>query len=177
MYGRHFESMYEGSMYGAGVAVFAVWGYVISHARHGVVELNAKKLADTLGGTVEQIEEAMRFLEQPDRKSRFKEDDGRRLVREGEFQYRLPSWEKYAAIKNEEDRREYNRSKQAEHRARVREATKGMTAREKMAWEASRKREHRKRRKEVDSNGACFGAQQAINEGLNETRLGQTEAL
>ena len=120
MYGKHFESMYEGSMYGSGVAVFAVWGYVISHARKGKIELNAKKLADTLGGSVGEIDAAIEYLKGADPNSRHKSHEGRRLIQEGQFQYWIPSWEDYQEIKNEEDRREYNRVKQAEYRARKR---------------------------------------------------------
>jgi hypothetical protein len=116
MYGKHFESMYEGSMYGAGVAVFAVWGYVIAHTRKSLVELNPKKLADTLGGEREEIEKAIRFLMEKDPNSRHKAHEGRRLLKEGEFQYRVPSWEEYRRILNEDERREYNRKKQAEYR-------------------------------------------------------------
>jgi hypothetical protein len=118
MYGRHFESMYEGSMYGAGLAVFAVWGYVIAHTKASRVELNPKKLSDTLGGDIKDIESAIGFLRKPDPASRFKEHDGRRLVKEGEYQYFVPSWETYARIKNEEDRREQNRVAQQRSRAR-----------------------------------------------------------
>lgn len=118
MFGKHFASMYEGSMYGAGIAVFAVWGYVIANCNKGAVELNPKKLADTLGGTMQEVTEAIQFLERPDEHSRFKEYGGRRLVKEGEFQYRVPSWEFYRQIRNEDERREYNRKKQAEYRAK-----------------------------------------------------------
>lgn len=117
MYGKHFESMYEGSMYGSGVAIFAVWGFVISHARAGRLELNPKKLADTLGGTVAEIEEAILKLQKPDPASRHKEFEGRRLIKEGEYQYFLPSWESYQTIQSAEAQREYNRRKQAEYRA------------------------------------------------------------
>lgn len=116
--------MYTGSMYGAGVAVFAVWGYVISHTRRARVELNPKHLADTLGGTVEEIEEAIEFLMQPDPKSRNKMHEGRKLVKEGEFQYFLPSWDNYQRIRNADDRREYNRQKKREERARKKLAGK-----------------------------------------------------
>lgn len=109
MWGKHFRSMYEGSMYGSGVAVFAVWGYVISHARKGTIELNPRKLADTLGGECDEINKAIEFLCSPDEHSRFKEHGGRRLIRDGEFQYRVPSWEHYQKIMSEDDRREYNR--------------------------------------------------------------------
>ena len=120
MYGKHYESMYEGSMYGAGVAVFAVWGYVISHTRDGYLELNPRKLADTLGGTTEEITRAIEFLTQPDPRSRHKEYEGRRLIKEGEFQYRVPSWESYQRLKSEIDRREYNRMAKQRERDRKR---------------------------------------------------------
>jgi hypothetical protein len=120
MYGKHFESMYEGSMYGAGLGVFAVWGYVISHSRKGRVELNPVKLADTLGGTVEEIEKAIKVLGSADPRSRNKLHEGKRLVKEGEYQYFIPSWETYHEMKNADDRREYNRIKQREYRERKR---------------------------------------------------------
>jgi hypothetical protein len=118
MWGKHFESMYNGSMYGAGVGVFAVWGYVIAHARNGVVELNVRVLADTLGGKVEEVEKAIAYLTKPDPASRHKEHGGRRLIKEGEYQYRIPSWSSYQTMRNEEVRREYNRKKQMEYRAK-----------------------------------------------------------
>ncbi len=54
MYGKHYASMYEGSMRGAGSAFFAVWGWIISHMMpdriHGtVVEINQEILAFVLG--------------------------------------------------------------------------------------------------------------------------------
>ena len=120
MYGKHYESMYDGSMYGAGLNVFAVWGYVISHAREGRIELLPRKLADTLGGTVDEIKAALEFLCAPDPESRNKEHEGRRLVLEGEFQYFMPSWEIYQRMMNEADRREYNRlAKRRERAARA----------------------------------------------------------
>jgi hypothetical protein len=117
--------MYEGSMYGAGMHVFAVWGYVISHTRYSTVELHPKRLSDTLGGTVEQVQEAIEYLCKPDPHSRFKEHDGKKLIKEGEFQFFVPSWASYRKIKNDEDRREYNRKAQAEHRERQKAASAG----------------------------------------------------
>jgi hypothetical protein len=108
--------MYEGSMYGAGVAVFAVWGYVIARTQKSSVELNPKKVTDTLGGTLEEITSAIEYLTKPDPKSRFKEYEGRRLIKEGEFQYFVPSYEHYRSIRNADERREYNRLKQADYR-------------------------------------------------------------
>jgi hypothetical protein len=109
MYGKTYESMYDGSMIGSGIHVFAVWNYVITKARGGIVEVNPKLLAFTLGGTEKQITDALMFLQKPDTNSRSKDEGGRRLVKEGQFQYRIVNWERYAVIKNAVDRREYNR--------------------------------------------------------------------
>ncbi len=120
MYGKTFESMYEGSMIGAGINVFAVWNYIITKARAGRIEVNPKLLAFTLGGTEKEVESALVFLQQADPKSRSKLEHGRRIIKEGQFQYRLVNWEYYQVIRNENDRREYNRRKQAEYRSRSR---------------------------------------------------------
>lgn len=118
MYGKHFESLYEGSMYGAGVAVFAVWGYVIAKTHHSRIELNPRKLADTLGGDVNEIEEAIGFLCRPDPHSRNQTREGRRLIKEGQFQYYVTGWEEYQSIRNEIERREYNKLAKRSERAR-----------------------------------------------------------
>jgi hypothetical protein len=118
MYGKSYESMYAGSLVGAGLNVFAVWNYIITKSRAGCVEINPKLLAFTLGGTEKEVDDALKFLQRPDPISRSKAEDGRRLVKEGQFQYRVVNWEFYQRIKNEDDRREYNRRKQAEYRAK-----------------------------------------------------------
>jgi len=119
MYGKSFESMYSGSMYGAGIEVFAVWNWIVTMTHFGVIEINPVALANTLGGTEEQIEKALRYLTRPDPKSRTKAEEGRRLIKEGQFQYRVVNWEKYQQIKDAKKLREYNRVKQAEHRAKL----------------------------------------------------------
>lgn len=144
MYGKHFESMYEGSMYGAGIAVFAVWGYVIAHTKNSRVEINPRVLANTLGATAKEIEGALAVLMAPDAESRHKEHDGRRLLREGQFQYLVPSWSVYQQIRNEAERREYNRLKQAEHRAKNR--SNGTTVRPEHRDDGGRVKKQAKKR-------------------------------
>lgn len=122
MYGKFFSSTFTGSMFGVGSDVFAVWGYVIANTIDSTVELNHNLLAAVLGSTPEKMEEAIQFLCNPDPKSRNPDEDGRRLISVGQFQYRVVSHEIYRAIRNEEDRRAYNRQKQAEHRAKKKAA-------------------------------------------------------
>lgn len=107
-------------MFGAGSDVFAVWGYVIANTVDSRVELNPHLLASILGSTPTAVEKAIVKLCQPDPKSRNREAKGRRLQKEGQFQYRVTSHQIYREMKNEEQRRTYNREKQRESRARRR---------------------------------------------------------
>lgn len=122
MYGKHFASMYEGSMVGAGAVVFAVMGYIIANAVPDrtvgtQVELNPKLIAFILGEKQSDVEKAIEFLCAPDLSSRTKSEQGRRLIRLGQFSYRVVNGEKYRAMRDEEKRREQNR--EAKHRERL----------------------------------------------------------
>jgi hypothetical protein len=118
-YGKIFDSLYTGSMVGAGINVFAVWGYVIANAKPpGIIELNPKLLAATFGCDVEPIVKAIECLCAPDPESRTKEYEGRRLLPEGQFLYRIPTWAKYNQIRNEVERREKNREYARAYRER-----------------------------------------------------------
>ena len=119
MYGKIFASTFGGSMYGAGPEAFAVWGYVIANTVNSRVELNPRPLAGIIGTTPAKIEEAIEFLCRPDPESRNPAYEGRRLVREGQFQFLVVSHEIYRAIRSEDERRAYNAQKMREHRERV----------------------------------------------------------
>ena len=110
-------------MVGAGLNVFAVWGYIITKAKRGFIEINPKLLAFTLGGSEEEVQAALNFLQEPDPNSRSKSEGGRRLVKEGQFQYRIVNWQIYDEIKNEIERRDYNRVRQQQFRERQQAST------------------------------------------------------
>jgi hypothetical protein len=119
MYGKWFASTYTGSMLGAGANVFAVWGWIIANCdKTGTVEINPDLLANVIGEPVAAIESAIAYLVTPDRKSRSGAEEGRRLVPDGCYQYRVVNHAVYRNMQKEEDRREYNRQKQRESRAR-----------------------------------------------------------
>lgn len=121
MYGKHFDSMYRGSMVGAGFAVFSLMGYVISSMKPDSqvgfqVELNVTLLATVFGEPPETIQRAIDYLCAPDPGSRTPAEEGRRLVQVGKFAYRVVNGLVYDQIRNEEDRREQNRLAQQRHR-------------------------------------------------------------
>ena len=130
MYGKHFASMYEGSMIGLGSAVFAVWGYVIGNmlpdkpTQSFIVSLNPKKLSFIIGEKESIIEKAIETLLAPDNKSRTKEAQGRRLIKVSEYEYKVVNGMTYFAIKNLEEKRAYDREAKAKERAAKKAAAK-----------------------------------------------------
>ena len=74
-----------------------------------------------IGEPEKKIIEALKDLMKPDPRSRCKEDEGRRLVREGQFLCRVPSYEEYRQIWNKESRREYLKLAKRRQRAKEKE--------------------------------------------------------
>lgn len=100
----------------------AVWAYVIAKTRKSVVELHPTVMATIIGCTESEIRDAIEVLCAPDAASTNPEHEGRRLLKRGPFEYFVVSWEHYNSIRNEEERRIYNREKQKEHRAKVKKS-------------------------------------------------------
>lgn len=131
MYGKHFSSMYTGSMVGSGALTFAVMGYVIANMKPdkdvgAQVELNPKIMATIFGEQEQEVRDTIGVLCAPDAESRSKEEEGRRLVKVGQFDYRVVNGAKYTAIRDEESRREYNRTKKQEERKKKRGPASGV---------------------------------------------------
>lgn len=117
MYGKIFSSAFTGSMMGSGSVVFAVWSYVIAHTVDSRVELYPRLVAAVIGEQEDKVIQAIEFLCAPDPSSRSPENDGKRLIREGQFQYFVTNHERYRSIRNQDERREYNRESQRKSRA------------------------------------------------------------
>ena len=110
MYGKIFGSTFTGSMCGAGSHVFAVWGYCIANVSiDGFIELNPKMVAALIGDTEEKIKQAIDYLLAPDPHSESPAEEGRRLIQEGRFLYRVVNHLKYRNMRNKEERKEYKR--------------------------------------------------------------------
>lgn len=120
MYGKHFASMYTGSMVGIGPTVFALWGYVISNCdREGFVELNPVLLAAILGCSVDEVKHAVQVLTGPDTDSRNKDLEGRRLVQHAAFLYHATTYKKYRDIRDSDHKRTYMRDYMREYRGKA----------------------------------------------------------
>jgi hypothetical protein len=124
MYNRIYESLFEGSMVGAGALTFAVWSYVLGKMKPSrkdnqfYVEINPVLLGAILGEKVEDVAVVLASMCAPDEQSRTKDEKGARLVREGQFLYRVVNGSRYNDLRSHEERREYQKLKQAEYRKR-----------------------------------------------------------
>ena len=89
-YCKVFPTMYTGSMYGAGIHVFAAWTWILAHKdEEGVLEINPSVVAAELGGTVKEILDALKYLTAEDLNSRSPDNNGKRLIRTGQFSYQV----------------------------------------------------------------------------------------
>lgn len=124
MYGKAFKSMYTGSMCGAGLDVFAVWGWIIANKdEDGFVEINPDLLALVLCGSrevsiVSRVSKAINYLLEIDPKSRSKAEEGRRITHVEAYLYHVVNHQKYDDIRRDSDRKKQNREAQARFRAK-----------------------------------------------------------
>lgn len=117
MYGKIYGTMFTGSMYGAGPELLALMSYVIANtdpAHH--IELNPQFLAPMFGMEIEAVERCIQKLCEPDPKSRTPTEEGRRILHVAGFTYFVVNHDMYRKIRNEDERREYFKMKQAESR-------------------------------------------------------------
>lgn len=128
MYGKIFSRAFQRSMRGSGSHVFSVMAYVIANTVHSRIELDAEYLAIVIGDTKERMQEAIDFLCAPDPKSTHDDFEGRRLVKEGKYQYYVPTHELYRGITTPEELREANRNRVAKHRENKRRQEPGTVA-------------------------------------------------
>lgn len=83
--------------------------------KHGIAEGSVPGLADLARVSLADCEHSLKRLSEPDQYSRSKVHDGRR-IKETEGGWQLINHGKYREKMNADDRREYLRLKQAEHR-------------------------------------------------------------
>ncbi len=94
-----------------------VWITLLAMAdKNGIAESSIPGLADMARVSIEDCEASLLKLQSPDKYSRTKDFDGRR-IEPTDGGWRLLNHGKYRAKMSADERREYNRIKQQEHRA------------------------------------------------------------
>jgi len=184
-FGKHHASMYSGSMVGKGAEVFAVMGYVIANmvpdasvVGRMVVELNPKLLAFIIGEPEDEIASAIEVLCSPDPESRSKEEEGRRLLRAGQFEYYVVNGWKYRQKRDPAKRREQNREAQQRHREKN-GILESLTEEERAEFDREFRETYKRRKKDgspfkadLREIGRKIAARRVISEGLQHSQGG-----
>lgn len=118
MFTKLFSSIIYSSVWQEPDAVRLVWITLMAIAdRKGVVFCSIPGLASAARVSVEDCRDALEKFESPDLDSSSPEFDGRRIEKV-DGGWKLLNYEKYRGMRSQEERREYQRIKQAEYRAR-----------------------------------------------------------
>lgn len=115
-----FSSILDSTIWREPPPVKIVWVTMLAMCdRNGEIHASLPGLADRARVTLDECQDALRRFMAPDKYSRTKAFEGRR-VEEIDGGWRLLNHEKYRALLSQEERREYNRRKQNEHRKKLR---------------------------------------------------------
>ena len=121
MYGKIFDSMYEGTLHGHWQAIVALQQMLILCNQDGVVDMTPQAIAARTSIPLEIIEAGIKTLGEPDPYSRTRGEEGRRIVLLDEHRpwgWRLVNYAKYQQIKNRAEKLEADRIRIADKRNR-----------------------------------------------------------
>lgn len=119
MYGKIFDSIYDGTLVEDWRALITFQQLIILCDSDGIVDMTHHALARRTGIPIEHIESGIKILESKDPYSRSNNEDGRRITRlddHRDWGWQIVNHKHYRNMKNHEDRREYKRKKQQEYR-------------------------------------------------------------
>jgi len=121
MYGKIFESMYDGTLASKGPwqALVTFQQLIVLCDRYGVVDMTADAISRRTTVPVEIIKKGLEELEKPDDESRIDDLDGRRIVRLADHRnwgWRIVNHGHYRQMRDEESRKEYMRKYMAARR-------------------------------------------------------------
>lgn len=120
MYGKLFESMYDGTLADDWKALVTFQQMIVLATKDGVVDMTPRAIASRTGIPLEIIEQGIQFLEQPDARSRSPEMDGRRIARLDDHRpwgWFIVNYQKYCQLVSREQKRQRDRQSMREKRA------------------------------------------------------------
>lgn len=119
MYGKIFESMYEGTLYGQWEAIVTMQQLIVLANSEGVIDMTPPAIAGKTSIPLEIIEKGLAILAKPDQYSRTPGSEGVRIKLLDEHRnwgWFLVNHEKYTAIRKREDKLKADRERMASKR-------------------------------------------------------------
>lgn len=124
MYCKLFASLYQGTLRGKPHEILVFTNLLATCDKEGFVDKHFRAISEEVGLSIEEVKIAIQSLEAPDPESRSQDLNGSRLERlEGhrDWGWRIVNYIKYSSIKDMDERREYQRTRQAEYRTKKRD--------------------------------------------------------
>lgn len=119
MYGKIFESIYDGTLAEDWRALVTFQQMIILSDSEGIVDMTPTAISRRTGIPIEHIKAGIEILEAADPYSRTPDQDGKRILRidpERPWGWQLVNHEKYRSMRSAEDRKEYMRNYMRERR-------------------------------------------------------------
>ncbi len=120
VYGKIFESIYDGSLYGHWEAIVTMQQLIVLADADGVIDMTPPAIAGKTSIPLEILEKGLKILSEPDPYSRSPESNGVRiqlLDEQRPWGWFLVNHKKYQGLRTAEDRREYMRGYMRNRRA------------------------------------------------------------
>ena len=174
MYSKLYRTIFDGTLYGQFEALTVFMAMLALSNQHGEVDAAPAKIAGCLGTSLDFVLKGIKQLESPDPHSRTPALEGRRLIpllddegNDRAFGWTIVNYAKYRAIRNEEERREYKRNWDREHRSKSRNPTK--------SDQPDTTRPHTEADTEVEESKALLGKPNGVR--AEETKRLKAEAV
>lgn len=119
MYGKVFDSIYDGTLYGHWEAIVTMQQLIVLASPDGVVDMTPNAIAARTSIPLDIITKGLKTLSEPDPYTRTPGEDGRRIVLMDDHRpwgWRLVNHGKYMRLRDMEQKREADRTRIAEKR-------------------------------------------------------------
>ncbi len=127
MYGKVFESIYDGSLYGEWEAIVVFKALIVLADERGVIDMSPAALAGRTSYPVEIVNKGLEVLQRPDPDSRSDTSDGRRIepLDQRTFGWRIVNYMHYRNLASRDGKRMADRARRAEIRNKNKEVADG----------------------------------------------------
>lgn len=119
MYGKIFDSIYEGTLYGHWQAIVTLQQMIVLCDSQGVVDMTPQAMSARTSIPLEIITEGLKILAEPDPYSRTPGEDGKRIIlldAHRPWGWIIVNHRKYQQLKSRKDKLEADRVRIAERR-------------------------------------------------------------
>ncbi len=126
MYGKIFESIYDGSLYGNFEAIVTFQALIVLADEDGLIDISPQALAGRTSYPIEVIKTGLKILQQSDPHSRSQEEDGKRIVpldNGREFGWRIVNYEHYRNLASRQDTKIKARERKRRQREKESQST------------------------------------------------------